>query len=134
MKVPFSWLKKHVKLTATPARIADDLVRLGHEVEGVEEPCAAVKGVRVGLIESKIPHPDADKLSLLKVNIGEIEPLGLSAVHPIWMRATRCRWLPSAHYYPMDSRLEKVRFAARSVVACAAPKRNWGLPKRPPDY
>jgi len=77
MKVPFSWLKKHVKLTAMPARIADDLVRLGHEVEGVEEPRAAVKGVRVGLIESKIPHPDADKLSLLKVNIGEAEPLGI---------------------------------------------------------
>ncbi len=77
MKIPFSWLKKHVKLTAMPARIADDMVRLGHEVEGVEEPRAAVKGVRVGLIESKIPHPDADKLSLLKVNIGEIEPLGI---------------------------------------------------------
>jgi len=77
VKIPFSWLKKHVALTATPAQIADDLVRLGHEVEGVETPRAAVKGVRVGLIESKIPHPDADKLSLLKVNIGEAEPLAI---------------------------------------------------------
>jgi len=77
MKIPFSWLKKHVALTATPAQIADDLVRLGHEVEGVEMPRTAVKGVRVGLIESKIPHPDADKLSLLKVNIGEAEPLSI---------------------------------------------------------
>jgi len=77
MKIPFSWLKEHVALTATPAQIADDLVRLGHEVEGVETPRAAVKGVRVGLIESKIPHPDADKLSLLKVNIGDAEPLGI---------------------------------------------------------
>ena len=77
MKIPFSWLKKHVTLTKAPARIADDLVRLGHEVEGVEEPRAAVKGVKVGLIESKIPHPDADKLSLLKINIGENEPLGI---------------------------------------------------------
>jgi len=77
MKIPFSWLKKHVALTASPTQIADDLVRLGHEVEGVEMPRAAVKGVRVGLIESKNPHPDADKLSLLKVNIGEAEPLGI---------------------------------------------------------
>lgn len=75
MKIPFSWLKKHVALTATPSQIADDLVRLGHEVEGVETPRAAVKGVKVGLIESKIPHPDADKLSLLSINIGEPEPL-----------------------------------------------------------
>ncbi len=77
MKIPFSWLKEHVALAKTPAEIADDLVRLGHEVEGVEMPRAAVKGVRVGLIESKIPHPDADKLSLLKVNIGEKEPLSI---------------------------------------------------------
>jgi len=77
MKIPFSWLKKHVELSASPAEIADDLIRLGHEVEAVEMPRAAVQGVRVGLIESKIPHPDADKLSLLKVNIGEKEPLGI---------------------------------------------------------
>ncbi len=57
--------------------IADDLVRLGHEVEGVETPRAAVRGVRVGLIESKESHPDADRLSLLKVNIGEEQPLDI---------------------------------------------------------
>jgi len=77
MKIPFSWLKAYVPLTATPAQIADDLVRLGHEVEAVELPRAAVHGVRVGLITSKQPHPDADKLSLLKVDIGEAEPLDI---------------------------------------------------------
>ncbi len=77
MKIPFSWLKEHVALTATPSEIADDLVRLGHEVEAVEMPRAAVQGVRVGLIASKTPHPDADKLSLLKVDIGEAEALDI---------------------------------------------------------
>ncbi len=77
MKIPFSCLKKHVALAETPTEIANHLVRLGHEVEAVELPRAAVKGVRVGLIESKIPHPDADKLSLLTVNIGENEPLAI---------------------------------------------------------
>lgn len=77
MKIPFSWLKEHVELTDAPAKIAETLVRLGHEVEGVEEPRAAVRGVRVGLIQSKQPHPDADKLSLLKVDIGEAELLDI---------------------------------------------------------
>ncbi|MDX8391903.1 MAG: phenylalanine--tRNA ligase subunit beta [Mariprofundaceae bacterium] len=77
MKIPFSWLKKHAEFTATAAEIADKLVRLGHEVEAVEMPRAAVKGVRVGLIEAKIKHPNADKLSLLKVNIGEKEALDI---------------------------------------------------------
>jgi phenylalanyl-tRNA synthetase beta chain len=75
MKLPLSWLKEHTPLTDSAAVIADNLIRLGHEVEGIEEPRAAVKGVRVGLIAEMKPHPDADKLKLLKVDIGEAEPL-----------------------------------------------------------
>jgi len=77
MKVPFSWLKRHVALSTTAAQTADNLVRLGHEVESVEMPRSAIRGVLVGLIESKIPHPDADKLSLLQVNIGASERLAI---------------------------------------------------------
>ncbi|PIO88864.1 MAG: phenylalanine--tRNA ligase subunit beta [Zetaproteobacteria bacterium CG06_land_8_20_14_3_00_59_53] len=77
MKIPYSWLKDYVALTAAAEAVAGDLVRLGHEIEGVELPRAAVQGVRVGLIRSKGPHPDADKLSLLKVDIGEAEPLDI---------------------------------------------------------
>jgi phenylalanyl-tRNA synthetase beta chain len=75
MKLPLSWLKEHTPLTDSAAAIADNLIRLGHEVEGIEEPRAAVKGVRVGLIQEMKPHPDADRLKLLKVDIGEAEPL-----------------------------------------------------------
>jgi phenylalanyl-tRNA synthetase beta chain len=57
--------------------IADHLIRLGHEVEGVEQPRAAVKGVRIGQIREMTPHPDADKLKLLNVDIGEAEALSI---------------------------------------------------------
>ncbi|MDX8390938.1 MAG: phenylalanine--tRNA ligase subunit beta [Mariprofundaceae bacterium] len=77
MKVPFSWLKKHTPLTSDAESIADDLVRLGHEVEGVEQPRSAMKGVLVGLIKEMKPHPDADKLQLLKIDIGAPEPLAI---------------------------------------------------------
>ena len=77
MKLPLSWLKSHVAVTADVNDIASQLVRLGHEVEGIEEPRAAVKGVRVGHIIEKKPHPDADKLSLLKVDIGGEQPLAI---------------------------------------------------------
>ncbi|MDX8388317.1 MAG: phenylalanine--tRNA ligase subunit beta [Ghiorsea sp.] len=77
MKIPFSWLKEHTPLIKSPAEVADDLVRLGHEVEGIEQPRAAVRGVRVGHIISMKPHPDADKLKLLQLDIGEPEPLAI---------------------------------------------------------
>lgn len=77
MKIPFSWLKEHVFFTQTVQQVADDLVRLGHEVEGIERPREAVQGVRVGLILSMRPHPDADKLKLLSIDIAEAEPLAI---------------------------------------------------------
>ncbi len=77
MKLPLSWLMEHVRLTDSVAGIAETLVRLGHEVEAVETPRASVQGVKVGHILSKEKHPDADKLSLLKVDIGEAEPLAI---------------------------------------------------------
>jgi len=77
MKLPLSWLKSHVVLTDDVATIAANLVRLGHEVEGIEEPRAGVRGVLIGHIIEKKPHPDADKLSLLKVDIGGEQPLGI---------------------------------------------------------
>ena len=77
MKIPFSWLKQHANFTKPPHEIADDLIRLGHEVEAVEAPRAAVKGVLVGHILSKESHPDADRLSLLKVDVGQDEPLDI---------------------------------------------------------
>lgn len=77
MKLPLSWLTEHVHLTDTVEGLAETLVRLGHEVEGIETPRASVKGVRVGHILSKEKHPDADKLSLLSVDVGEAEPLSI---------------------------------------------------------
>ncbi|MBF0280960.1 MAG: phenylalanine--tRNA ligase subunit beta [Zetaproteobacteria bacterium] len=70
MKISLSWLQDYVDVTASPQVLADTLVRLGHEVESVESPRQAVFGVVVGLIESKVQHPNADRLSLLKVNVG----------------------------------------------------------------
>jgi len=77
MKLPLSWLKEHVVLIDSVEGIACTLVNLGLEVEGVETPRAAVAGVLVGQILSKHPHPDADKLSLLKVHVGVDEPLSI---------------------------------------------------------
>ena len=77
MKLPLTWLKEQTPLTAEAGEIADTLVRLGHEVEGVEQPRAAVRGVRVGHILEMQPHPNADKLKLLSVDIGEEKPLAI---------------------------------------------------------
>ncbi len=77
MKLPLSWLRAFVELQDTPERIAETLVRLGHEVEAVECPRADLERVRIGRILTMAPHPNADRLQLLRVDIGEDEPLGI---------------------------------------------------------
>ncbi|HKJ83019.1 MAG TPA: phenylalanine--tRNA ligase subunit beta, partial [Mariprofundaceae bacterium] len=77
MRLPLSWLKKHVAIDDSVEAIAAVLVRLGHEVEGIETPRASVRGVVVGHILEMQPHPDADRLKLLKVDIDAGEPLGI---------------------------------------------------------
>ncbi|RMH53040.1 MAG: phenylalanine--tRNA ligase subunit beta [Zetaproteobacteria bacterium] len=75
MRLPRSWLRSFVDLPASDDEIAEALVRLGHEVEAVEHPRAALARVRVGRILTMEPHPNADRLRLLTVDVGAAAPL-----------------------------------------------------------
>lgn len=77
MRLPLSWLAELCDVKAEPAAIAEALTRLGIEVEGLERPAAAVSGIVVGQIEEIKPHPDADRLRLLTVDIGAGKRLGI---------------------------------------------------------
>jgi phenylalanyl-tRNA synthetase beta chain len=77
MRLALSWLNEYVELTASVDDIAAALVRLGHEVEAIEYPRQSLEKVRVGHILSKEPHPNADRLSLLQVDIAAEAPLAI---------------------------------------------------------
>lgn len=74
MKVSLNWLREYINIQETPEKIAEILTDLGLEVEGLEEIGGVrgnLEGVVVGEVVSCERHPDADKLSLTKVNIGK---------------------------------------------------------------
>ncbi|MGA2150657.1 MAG: phenylalanine--tRNA ligase subunit beta, partial [Geobacteraceae bacterium] len=70
MIVTYNWLKEFVDFDLAPADLADLLTMLGLEVEGLESCGEGMDSVVVAVVEEKIQHPDADKLSLCKVNNG----------------------------------------------------------------
>ena len=70
MKVLLSWLKDYIDIEETPEKIADALMMAGLEVEEIIQPGKELNKVFVGKILSKDSHPDADKLSLCKVDVG----------------------------------------------------------------
>ena len=73
MKISYQWLKHHIALEETPEHIADLLTRAGLEVEKVETfdtIKGGLQGIVIGHVLTCEKHPDADKLSITSVAIG----------------------------------------------------------------
>ena len=70
MIISYNWLKEFVDCDLAPSELADMLTMLGLEVEGMRSVGAGFDSVVVALVEEKAQHPNADKLSLCKVNDG----------------------------------------------------------------
>lgn len=71
MKVTYNWLKEFVDFDLSPAELADLLTMLGLEVEGVQQLGGGLDDVVVARVVGKQQHPNADKLSLCKVDNGK---------------------------------------------------------------
>ena len=75
MNVTLSWLKDYIDFEFSPSELADRLTMLGIEVETVKELGTGLEGVVVGKVNAVRPHPNADKLVLCQVDVGEAEEL-----------------------------------------------------------
>lgn len=75
MKFTLAWLKSHLDTTASLETICDKLTALGLEVEGVTDPAAVYRPFIVAHVLKAEPHPNADKLRVCEVDIGQGAPL-----------------------------------------------------------
>ena len=78
MKISNNWLQDYLKTDLSIDETSDLLTDIGLEVEGVENH-ESIKGGLVGIVIGKIltveKHPDADRLNLTTVDVGEGDPL-----------------------------------------------------------
>ena len=80
MKISLNWLKQHIEIKETEAEIADILTNTGLEVEEYEQIQSNpndFEHVVVGYVKSTEQHPNADKLKLTQVDVGEDNPLSI---------------------------------------------------------
>src|SRR6266853_4159313 len=73
MKVTLNWLKQYVDFDWSPEELAERLTMLGIEVESVQKLGGEFDGVVVAQVLTCDRHPNADKLSLCRVNEGKGE-------------------------------------------------------------
>lgn len=73
MKISFNWLKQYINISLTPEQVAEILTGTGLEVEGIEK-YESIKGGLNGFVIGEVlsceKHPNADKLSVTRVDIG----------------------------------------------------------------
>lgn len=75
MRFSEKWLREWVNPPISTQELADQLTMAGLEVDAIEPVAAAFDGVVVGEVLELAPHPDADKLRVCQVAVGEAEPL-----------------------------------------------------------
>ena len=71
MKITLDWLREHLDGDYSVADVVATLNRIGHEVEGVENPAEKLAGFRVAKVLTAERHPQADKLQVLTVDAGD---------------------------------------------------------------
>jgi phenylalanyl-tRNA synthetase beta chain len=80
MKISYNWLREYIDTDKSPEEVAALLTNCGLEVESSEvfqSVKGGLKGVVVGMVLTKAKHPDADKLSVTTVNVGNNEVLNI---------------------------------------------------------
>jgi phenylalanyl-tRNA synthetase beta chain len=80
MTISYNWLKEYIDIPESPEEIGKVLTQTGLEVESVEAFEAVkggLKGIVIGEVLTCEKHPNADKLSLTTVDVGQDKPLNI---------------------------------------------------------
>ena len=75
MKFTLPWLKEHLETDASLAEIVDKLTMIGLEVEKVEDKADLLKPFVIASVISAEKHPNADRLKVCMVDIGDGKPI-----------------------------------------------------------
>jgi len=130
MKISYNWLNTLIKTDLTPEQISEFLTSSGLEVEGMESfesIKGGLQGIVIGEVMEKEKHPDADKLSLTKVNIGKPELLSIvcgapnvAAGQKVLVATVGAKLYPTSGNPPeIDIKKSKIRGAVSEGMICA---------------
>ncbi len=114
MRVPLRWLAEFVDAPAADT-IAAALTKAGLEVEGTLRIGPDLSGVRVGQVIARAQHPNADRLSLCRVDLGTGEPAEIVCGAPNVAAGQKVAVVSPGSKLPDGTKLEKAKI--RGVVS-----------------
>lgn len=134
MKISYNWLRNYVDTDLTPEEMSKILTDTGLEVEGLEKIEAikgGLEGVFVGEVLSCEKHPDADRLNLTTVSVGN-DPLNIVCGAPnvavgqkVIVATVGCTLYPDPEK-PFKIKESKIRGAISQGMLCAEDELGMG--------
>src|SRR6266542_4491967 len=119
MRVPLSWLSEYVEVSVPTAELAERLAVSSCEVErvlyrGVRDLDGNLAHFRVGRVLDAGKHPNADRLQLCAVDVGDPEPRQI--VCGAWNFGAGLRPIPGKDLEPKED--EPVRVEIEDPIGC----------------
>ena len=121
MKFTLPWLKEHLETDASLAEIVDKLTMIGLEVENVEDKADLLKPFVIASVISAEKHPNADRLKVCMVDIGDGKPIQVVCGAPNARDGHERCFLGARNLYPgkehhIDGRYDPRRRKPRHAV------------------
>ncbi|WP_282778722.1 phenylalanine--tRNA ligase subunit beta [Phaeodactylibacter xiamenensis] len=136
MKVSLNWLKEYIDIDHSPEEVSAMLTGIGLEEEGmerVESIRGGLEGVVVGHVLECGQHPDADRLSLTKVDVGGEAPLQIVCGAPnvaqgqkVMVATVGTTLYPVGSEEPLTLKKGKIRGQVSEGMICAEDELGTG--------
>jgi len=128
MKIAESWLREWVKPDLDTEALGHQLTMLGHEVDGIEYEGAGIADIVIAEVAEVSKHPDADKLSLCKVNDGSGKLVDVVCGAPNVVKGMKTPFAKPGVTLPngMQLRKAKIRGVVSNGMLCSAVELGLG--------
>ena len=126
MKVSISWLKDYIDIQLDAAALADALTMAGLEVDSVSDRYAYLQSVLVARIAEVNPHPNADKLTVCRVETGDGSRTVVCGAPNVSEGMLAPLALPGT-VFPGGNQLEKSVIRCEKSVGMLCSELEWGM-------
>ncbi|HEX7904776.1 MAG TPA: phenylalanine--tRNA ligase subunit beta [Chitinophagaceae bacterium] len=136
MTISYKWLSEYLPVTVDPERLSRILTSVGLEVESMnkyEEIKGGLKGLIIGEVLSTEKHPNANKLTLTKVSLGNAVPLEIVCGAPNVAAGQKVIVAPvgstiyPAGGDPLTMKVAKIRGVESHGMICAEDEVGLGI-------
>ena len=127
MQFSEQWLREWVNPSVSTEELVAQLTMAGLEVDSVEPVAGEFSGVVVGQVKEKGPHPDADKLSLCKVDVNGAELLDIVCGAPNVREGLKIPVAIVGAVLPGNFKIKKAKLRGQPSIGMLCAESELGL-------